>query len=103
MPKVIYEVWGPNAPLYVTSNLRRAWEAMRFFRQQSRFNEYDVIVPERAELDWDGLRSDESDQLDEWNTWGEDGRIATVHLCLAPEDDEMAKRAEEAAQQARAA
>jgi hypothetical protein len=95
-----YVVWGYSAPLYETHSLRRAWEATRWFRQQG--EQADVFVPERQDLDTDGLSDDESALLDEWTVFGADGRVARFHFCLAPEDSEMAARARRA-EQARAA
>jgi hypothetical protein len=89
--------------LYETRSLRRAWEAERYYQQQGYYREASITVPDRVDLDFDGVSEEEQELLDEWTVWAEGGRLARFYFCLAPEDDEMAKRAEEAAQQARAA
>lgn len=103
----VYEVSTMAATYYSGRNLRRAWEA-HCYLDATGYRDALILVPEAMGLDRDGLTDREIDTIAGWDSYERGGHwemtidgpkfigglYTPIHTCIAPSDDELARRAQ---------
>jgi hypothetical protein len=81
----VYTISIAGRDVYQTRNLRRAWEAQRYFDEQEPDYGASLLNRNRNDYDSDGITDREQALLESWETWISTDigrRVASVHLCL---------------------